>query len=139
MEESNESESLRNMEIDNLTLELLVNKNQYNKILLKTNPTKFKERQQYMKKILFFKDDILSIANHLIEHPEEPVAHDISQSFDEFVKKSIQYLETKNMKTHSQKQTEEDDDLTLFKTSSMEDTAGSLWGKKINKFNYLDS
>jgi hypothetical protein len=138
--EEPQEDTIENTEINNLTLELLVNKSHYTKILHKINPAKFKERKEYFDKINQHKEVLLSMFETLLHHPEEIITRDINESFDCFVKTGIKHLEIKSIRKkghHSDDEEDEDfsEDETMFGT--IEDTSKSLWGEKIKKTKYF--
>lgn len=137
-----------NQDIDKLTLELLINKNQYNKYLSQTNPEKYKQHREHLDKISKYRGKIHSMFSQLMENPEKQITTKINESFDHFVRTCINHFEMKELdyQTSHEKEVEDDDDV-LFgncesssnnETDSLIDTSyasGSLWGKKIKKKN----
>jgi len=126
-------QTIENTEINNLTMELLVNKNQYNKILYKVNPAKFKERQLYFDKINENKKTIFSMFETLLNDPRETITRDINNSFDAFVKTCLKHLEIKELSSLISDEVDEEE--MLFGTID-DPLTKSLWGEKIKKTNY---
>jgi hypothetical protein len=153
--ETNETdETLKNDEIGHLTLELLVNKTQYNKIIHKMNPIKLKEREIYFNKIKQYKTPIMSIFEKIMKNPEEVITTDINESLELFIKTCIKHLELDNVKEiqyiddvelreegedNNDEEEEEEEDETLF--GQMNNNTKSYWGEKIhkNKYSYLNT
>jgi hypothetical protein len=80
-------------DIDDITLELLLNKSKYDKILSKTNPAKFKERQLYLQRIHEKSSSIKTIFQELLDNPHACITKDISEGFDHFVRSCLKHLE----------------------------------------------
>ena len=93
-------------DIDKVTLEFLMNKNQYKKYISKTDPSKHIQNEKYMNKIYNYKNKILELTNELLNNPERQITLDVNESFDIYVKSLIRYFETKEM--------EKSDNDTLF-------------------------
>lgn len=137
-------------DIDKLTLELLINKNQYNKYLSQTNPEKYKQHREHLDKIAKYRGKIHSMFSQLMENPEKQITTNINEDFDHFVRTCINHFEMKELdyQTSHEKEAEHDDDDTMFgncesssENESLFDTSyasGSLWGKKIKKKNSED-
>jgi hypothetical protein len=85
--------SSKNAEIDKLTLELLINKNQYNKYLSKTDPHKYKEHQEHLAKICKYKGRIMAMTSDLLDDPNCQINSEINEQMDIFVRCCIRYLE----------------------------------------------
>jgi len=129
--------------IDKLTLELLINKSQYNKYVQKTDPHKHNETQLYLDQLKKHKNKIEHVFLSLLENPEMQITPDINNDFTHFVKTCIQYFELKSSGTLYN---QEDADI-MFDTVEMENPPRqntmttishdnilySMWGKKIKK------
>jgi hypothetical protein len=136
-----------NQDIDKLTLELLINKNQYNKYLSQTNPEKYKQHREHLDKIAKYRGKIHSMFSQLMENPEKQITTKINESFDHFVRTCMNHFEMKELDYQTSQEEVEDDDDVLFgnyestsnsESDSLIDTSyasGSLWGKKIKKRN----
>jgi hypothetical protein len=99
--------------IDKLTLELLINKNQYRKFLAKTDPTKSKEYEDYLDQLNQYKDHILNITHDLLEKPTMQISTEINEVFETYVKTVIRYLQIKEMEDKNE-YSYENDEHTLF-------------------------
>jgi hypothetical protein len=137
-----------NESIDKLTLELLINKNQYNKYLSQTNPEKYKQHREHLDKIAKYNGKIHSMFSQLMENPEKQITTKINESFDHFVRTCINHFEMKELdyQTSHEKEIEDDDDVLFGNCESISNSeneplidtsyaSGSLWGKKIKKRN----
>lgn len=135
-----------NSEINSLSMELLVNKSQYNKILFKLNPSKFKERQKYYDNINQYKTKIQSIFTTLLDEPNKTITREINSSFDSFILTCIKHLEISKIHETREFGNERDegkDDDVLFDNDNMFDGSKmnhSLWGEQIKKekYSYLE-
>ena len=105
--------------IDNLTLELLINKSQYKKYIQKNDLSKYSENQIYLGKIDKYRSKIAYMFSLLLENPEQQVTTDINRDFTYFVKTCIQYFELKEME-NMHDNAEDDDDDVMF--GSIENT-----------------
>jgi hypothetical protein len=134
MDELTEVESTENNEMNHLTMELLVNKNHYSKILHKINPTKFKEREIYIDKIKQHKYEILSIFENLLDSPQETITRDLNDSFDIFIKTCIKHLEIRELDDFRKYDDAMNDNEVLFGSEEIkQDSSKSFWGQKIGK------
>lgn len=142
LEQDNNQE---NNEINALSMELLVNKTQYNKILFRLNPSKFKERQKYYNNIEKHKPSILNLFTTLLNCPSETITREINNSFDSFIMTCIKHLEISNIQDSQRGNDGNNGDKdVLFDSDNMFDGSEltrSLWGEEIkkSKYSYLDS
>lgn len=130
--------------IDKITLELLINKSQYNKYIQKTDPYKYNETQLYLDQMRKHKNNIEHMFLSLLENPEMQITTDINNDFTHFVKTCIQYVE---LKSSGNLYNQEEDTDIMFDTAEMDkpptqntmttishdNILYSMWGKKIKK------
>lgn len=83
--------------IDKLTLELLINKQQYSKYLSKTDPKKYDEFKEYKSKLRKYAVDIVDMTSQLIENPNHPYSVEIEETFNAFSKSIFRYFEMKEL------------------------------------------
>jgi hypothetical protein len=88
--------------IDKITLELLTNKNQYNKYLSKENPQKYKDHQIYLEKIQKYKSKILNLSKQFLEDPEMSFNLEMNEMFSIFAKTTIRYIELRELENENQ-------------------------------------
>lgn len=81
------------MDLDKLTLELLMNKTTYKRYLEKTDTKKFDERQQFLARVRKYRSRILSLTEDYLENPDIQASLDMNQAFDDYMKSAIRYLE----------------------------------------------
>lgn len=79
--------------IDKLTMELLLNKTNYQKYLSKTDPQKHAEHQEFLSKITDFRDGILEMTTELLDNPKKMYTNEVGEAFDQYVQTLIKYLE----------------------------------------------
>jgi hypothetical protein len=83
--------------IDKMTLEFLMNRNQYKKYVSKIDPVKHKENEAHIQKIRKYRNRITDLTYELLETPEKMVTLDVNDSFDGYVRTLIRYFEMKDM------------------------------------------
>lgn len=127
-------------EIDKITLQLLTNKNQYNKYLSKEDPKKFKEHQEYLENINKYRFKILNLSKHFLENPESCINLEMDEMFYIFAKTTIRYFEMKEVEIQNFYNSSDQEDDTLFGTIDEKEKGenpskemNSFWGKTIKK------
>jgi hypothetical protein len=83
--------------IDQMTLSFLMNKNTYNRYIEQTDPAKYKEQQEYRKKMRKYKDRILSITRRFLENPDLQITLEMNDMFSDYCKTCIKYFELKDL------------------------------------------
>lgn len=138
-------------DIEKMTLELLINKNQYNKYLSKEDPRKFGEHQEYLEKIAKFKGKILNLSKQFLENPEKSFNLEMDEMFIIFAKTCIKYLEMRELENENlynmekeetlfgnmEEETEETESMINFelnKELKQNPVMNSFWGKSIKKY-----
>lgn len=126
-------------ELDQLTLELLMNKNHYHKYMSATNPGKFAKHEAYLVDLKKYRQKILNITHELLDRPDTQITVDIATIFEAYTKAIIEHVK------HSVARCDADVDPfddTLFGTideAGAEDRDGhqddpppsqSFWGKE---------
>lgn len=96
------SKNVPQQQIDQLTLELLMNKRQYRKYLEKTNPDEYEKRREGYDRFLKYKGKISHLMNELLNdysvsgNSEHLGNVDIQDSFQQFLQNCIYFFETKD-------------------------------------------
>ena len=103
MEENNKQN-----EIDKLTLELFMNKNNYKKYLEKTDPKKYSDMQLHHMDIQKYRGTILTMTDDLLENPNLQITTEINEIFDAYTKIIIRYLKHKEIENNLETCEEED-------------------------------
>ena len=139
-EEETKEKPLTNEFVDNLTLELLINKNHYQKYLSKKDPEKYKEYQEYHSKLTLYYDEILQITMDLMENPKNQISRDIGEIFEKYAKMCIRYLEMKEIENKNEldiytSHKEYEDCLFGKMNTTLPEPSKSFWGVPIIKKN----
>ena len=84
--------------IDKITMELMMNRTHYKKYLLKQDPIKYKENQEYIVKIQKYENKFANLIAELLQdsmktNVSEKYTRDINDTFNEFLKTCIQHFE----------------------------------------------
>jgi hypothetical protein len=132
MENTDESvKPITNEFIDKVTLELLMNKNHYNRYLSQTDPKKHQEHLNHLEKIRKYRNKIINTTTDFLNNPEHQITTEVNEAFDHYVRTLIRHFECKEMENHEESSQDED---TLF--GNMEEplidenpTMKSYWGK----------
>lgn len=126
--------------IDKLTLELMSNKNQYNKYLSKTNPLKYKENIEHIEKVHKYSKKIASLTNDLLENPSKEITNDVNDAFNDYIRICIRYFEMReleNVNTYEHENDSDSDDVMFGKMDEdityEETSTTSYWGKPLRK------
>ena len=116
--------------IDKITLELLINKNQYNKYLASANPEKHKRITEFSEKLAKYGDKILSLTEEYCSNPKTQKTTEMDETFVAFAKTCFRYFEMKELEgdPDSYQESSRDEDV-LFEPAPMR----SFWGKGVTK------
>jgi hypothetical protein len=96
--------------IDKLTLELLMNKNTYNRYIEKTDPSKHKEEQQFRKKINKYKARMISLTIKHLDNPNFQINNELTSIISEYAKTFIKYFEMNDLEISSFYSNENEED-----------------------------
>jgi len=125
-----ENDTYQSANIDQMTLELLMNKTQYQKYISKTNPKRYAEIQKYLASIQKYRGQIETMTETLLDNPEKPITTDVNEAFENYTRTLIKYFQMKNLEK------KEDNDI-LFDTVDDDDTlpigslpGSSFWSKE---------
>lgn len=106
--------------IDQMTLSFLMNKNTYNRYVEQTDPVKYKEQQEYRKKMRKYKDRILSITRRFIENPDLQITLEMNDMFSDYCKTCIKYFELKDLENScSYEKGDQEEDEMMFDPEQM--------------------
>jgi hypothetical protein len=149
-----EPDHSRQKQIDQMTLELLVNKSQYRKYLEKTDPAEYARKQERYDRFIKYRSQIGTMFRDLLNDYSVSGSSphlgnsDIQELFSAFVDKSVYFFETRE---YDQEADQEEDDEVLFgnisSIRSIRETSAtysapfanhyrpgnSFWGKNIDK------
>jgi hypothetical protein len=106
--------------IDQMTLSFLMNKNTYNRYVEQTDPAKYKEQQEYRKKMRKYKDKILSITRRFLENPDLQITLEMNDMFSDYCKTCIKYFELKDLENScSYEKEDQEEDEMMFDPQQM--------------------
>jgi hypothetical protein len=137
-----QKEEPNNEFIDSITLELLMNKGQYNKYISKKHPEKYEKVREFQEKLYKYKYDIIDLTKDLVENPEKEISVEVNEMFEAYVKKLIHFfemkeIETGNLFTPRPYNDDKEDDMMFEKIDEPvtfpANSGDSLWGKRISK------
>jgi hypothetical protein len=140
-DDKSQNDESNNEFIDNITLELLMNKGQYNKYISKKHPEKYEKVKEFQEKLYKYKYDIIDLTKDLLENPEKEVTKEVNDIFEAYSKKLIHYFEMKEVETGNlftpRPYNNDEDDMMFEKIDEPTPTpvnyGDSLWGKRITK------
>ena len=143
-EETNMIQKSTNQHVDKLTLELLINKSQYNKYLSKSDPKTYEENMDHHRKINKYKEKIMKITNDYCNNPNTQITTHLDDMFNDYVRSCIQYFEMKELENIDDSSSNAADEDTLFmnideKDDNAKEPTKSFWGKGARKTNYMNS
>jgi len=95
--------------IDKMTLELLMNKTQYNKYISKTDPKKHAEIDEYLNNIKKYRHLISELTTDLLDEPNKPITIEINEAFEYYVKSLIRYFKMKEIESANNYNDDQDD------------------------------
>ena len=112
--------------IDKLTLELMMNKTHYQKYLSKTDPVRYQENQEHVRKIRKYRYRILELTTELLDNyvdsrPVDKHNSEVNSACDEYIRTCMQYFEMRDLEIHgdSRSGAAVDDDDVLFDENKM--------------------
>lgn len=148
--EMNDLNIISNRYVNDVTLNLLMNRSQHIKYVLKTNPQEYKHIQQHTASLRKYKKQILDITTDLLNTPDKQITTDVNELFQGYTKVLIRYFKMKELENNtSVNSSDEDvmfgnvDDSEDEDESSQDDkqpsdvssTIFSLWGDQLIKKN----
>ena len=129
MDSSNNS---TNEFIDDITLQFLTNKSQYNKYLSNYDKQKFDEINEFKSKINKNTQEILEITKTYMNNPDTQISVELYEAFEIYMKACIKHIEFKNLEklnAYNYDKTEEVD--TVFE--NIDNDFNSYWGSGVIK------
>jgi len=129
-ENIDESKTVTNDFIDKVTLELLMNKNHYNRYVSQNDPKKHKEYMDHLSKVKKYSNMIINTTTEFLENPNNQVTTEVNDAFDVYVRTLIRHFECKNLENMDEK---DQDMLFGFIREPVEEEeqqpSKSFWGK----------
>lgn len=116
--------------IDKITLELLINKNQYNKYIANTDPEKYKKISEFSAKLLKYQNKIMNLTEEYCSSTKVQKNNEMDDMFNNYARSCIRYFEMKEFEqSYTSEHVEEAD--VLFDMTPVH----SFWGKGATKKN----
>lgn len=84
-------------DFDKLSMEILMNKSQYQKYLSQTNPEKHNAHKEFIKSVKKHKYKILKLTNQFLDDPTTDFNLSINEMFENYAKALIQFIEMKEL------------------------------------------
>jgi hypothetical protein len=97
LDDINEPKPMTNDFVDKVTLELLMNKNHYNRYLSQSDPKKHQEHLEHLDKIKEYKGWIINMTNDFLNNPNHQVTTEVNDAFDSYVRTLVRHFEIKKM------------------------------------------
>jgi hypothetical protein len=119
--------------IDKITLELLMNKSQYNKYLSIKDPNKYEEVKQHLEKVEKYKDRIMQITSEYCDNQNTQNSLELDEAFSNFLKSCIRFIEMKELEEEPKYERDIED--VIFKSCDNPHPIKSFWGKGAIKKN----
>jgi len=79
--------------VDKVTLELLMNKNHYNRYISQTDPKKHQEYLDHLAKMKKYRSKIMNITIDFLDDSKKQVTTEINEAFDYYVRTIVRHLE----------------------------------------------
>ena len=105
-------------DIDKLTLELLMNKTQYNKYLSIKDPSKYEELQEHQEKVAKYRDIIMQIADGYLDDHNKQNSTELDEAFSNYIKSCIRFIEMKQLEEEPKYEKEAEEDVMFGPTKS---------------------
>jgi hypothetical protein len=118
--------------VDKVTLELLMNKNHYNRYLSQTDPKKHQEHLNHLEKIRKHRSKIINTTTDFLNNPDHQITTEVNEAFDHYVRTLIRHYECKEMENHEESNQDEDMLFGNMAEPELEEeqpTMKSYWGK----------
>lgn len=112
--------------IDKLTLELLMNKNTYNRYIEKTDPNKHKEEQEIRRKITKYKSRIIQMTLKYLDDANFQVNNELNNMFSEYSKTFVKYFEKNDLEISCFYNDTNDKEDMMFEPTNMEDPLDTI-------------
>ena len=138
--------------IDQMTLELLMNKQQYQKYKETKDPDGHSKEQEFNEELSTYKSRIIDLTTHLLNDHRDPISNDVNDVFEQYSKCLIRHFKMKDIESEntmsSKYDAQYDDDQVMFgeidnetnelserDQTKMDILNQSVWGKSITKKN----
>ena len=129
--------------VDKVTLELLMNKNHYNRYLSQTDPKKHQEYLEHLHKVKKYRSGIMNMTIDFLDNPNHQVTTEVNEAFYYYMRTLVRHFDCKRMESEGKNEDHNTDENMLFgemdtdKEEQETDhipTMHSFWGKhKVQK------
>lgn len=141
--DSNDSNSPSNRYVNDITLNLLMNRCHHKKYVSKINPEQHNQEQKHYSSLRKYKNQIIDITRELLSQPDKQITTDVNEIFEGYTKTLIRYFKMKeleNKETYDNSdedvlfgnmdESEEEDEAEDTKTDKPNQSGSllSLWG-----------
>lgn len=136
-----EQKSDTNSFVDQITLELLMNKSQYHKFVSKNNPDEFTKIQRQHDEIDQYRESILELTEELLTNKYKSVSSEVNELFDGYINAVIHHFKMKEIETKNEYNKHDNDNEvdTIFENMHEQreptNMDRSLWGRSVMKRN----
>ena len=124
--------SPKNDYVDEITLQLLINKQCKSKYLMHHDPDKYKEEEEYKEKVKYYKNDIANIFNDYSNIKNYQITSDLDDAYNNFIKACLKHFEIKEVEQENTYNQDNNDDV-LFQNCGAFSKGRSYWGKSVKK------
>jgi len=125
------SSSPKNNYIDEITMQLLMNKQCKSK-LMQNDSDKSHECDEYYSKLSHYKLDIIDLFKNYMNDYDYHVCHELDDAFQIFVKSSLKHFEIKEVEQENNYNNDDEDEV-LFQNVNAFTKTNSYWGKGVKK------
>ena len=148
--DSNDSNSISNRFVNDITLNLLMNRSQHKKYISKTNPDEYKQEQKHFSSLRKYKTQILDITRELLSKPDKQITTDVNEIFEGYTKTLVRYFKMKELENTDKfdnsdedvlfgnvDESDDEDEITHDDTENLNtsNSIASLWGNQLVKRN----
>ena len=95
--DSNDSNSPSNRYVNDITLNLLMNRCHHKKYISKANPEEHIREQKHYSSLRKYKNQIIDITRELLSQPDKQITTDVNEIFEGYTKTLIRYFKMKEL------------------------------------------
>jgi hypothetical protein len=122
--------------IDKITLELLINKNQYNKYIASADPEKHRKITEFSDKLTKYSEQIMSLTEQYCSNPKTQKTTEMDEMFIQYAKTCFRYFEMKELEgdpDFGHEGSNQDNEEDVLFASVAHTPIHSFWGKGAKK------
>lgn len=117
--DSNDSKGPSNRYVNDITLNLLMNRCHHKKYISKTNPEEHIREQKHYSSLRKYKNQIIDITRELLSQPDKQITTDVNEIFEGYTKTLIRYFKMKEIENKETYENSDED--VLFGTMDESD------------------